>query len=251
MKNALNSISEKYKKEQHMRNAEEKRRQQCYNQQYNENTDYNYEAYQNTNNYKYQEEQNREQRRKAKTGRIFARKEKIYEYERRQQEKRRDKEFKREQKRIAKAEEKRIREEKNREYERQEQINKNKTKYAAEVKKQEINAQRQVKRQYYRERRKRFYDKFKSFNYSEIMKKTLNILHNIFFWTMSAVLLICAIYEITAERDIKLIITYFVLGIIINPKFDAFISKNLFQIKKWEIWIIFLFGMWFCGIFAI
>ncbi len=83
MKNALNSISEKYKKEQHMRNAEEKRRQQRDNQQYNENTDCNYDAYQNTNNYKYQEEQNREQRRIAKTGRKFARKEKIYEYERR------------------------------------------------------------------------------------------------------------------------------------------------------------------------
>lgn len=76
MKNALNSISEKYKKEQHMRNAEEKRRQQRDNQQYNENTDCNYDAYQNTNNYKYQEEQNREQRRIAKTGRKFARKEK-------------------------------------------------------------------------------------------------------------------------------------------------------------------------------
>ena len=113
MKNALNSISEKYKKEQHMRNAEEKRRQQRDNQQYNENTDCNYDAYQNTNNYKYQEEQNREQRRIAKTGRKFARKEKIYEYERRQQEKQLDKEFKREQKRIVKAEEKRIREEYN------------------------------------------------------------------------------------------------------------------------------------------
>lgn len=209
MKNALNSISEKYKKEQHMRNAEEKRRQQRDNQQYNENTDCNYDAYQNTNNYKYQEEQNREQRRIAKTGRKFARKEKIYEYERRQQEKQLDKEFKREQKRIVKAEEKRIREEKNREYERQEQINKNKIKYAAEVKKQEIDAQRHVKKQYYRERRKRFYGKVKSFNYLEILKKTLNILHNIFFWIMSVVLLICAIYEITAERNVKLIITYF------------------------------------------
>lgn len=251
MKNALNSISEKYKKEQHMRNAEEKRRQQRDNQQYNENTDCNYDAYQNTNNYKYQEEQNREQRRIAKTGRKFARKEKIYEYERRQQEKQLDKEFKREQKRIVKAEEKRIREEKNREYERQEQINKNKIKYAAEVKKQEIDAQRHVKKQYYRERRKRFYGKVKSFNYLEILKKTLNILHNIFFWIMSVVLLICAIYEITAERNVKLIITYFIFGIIINPKFAAIISKNLFQIKKWEIRIIFLFGMWFGGTFAI
>lgn len=215
MKNALNSISEKYKKEQHMRNAEEKRRQQRDNQQYNENTDCNYDAYQNTNNYKYQEEQNREQRRIAKTGRKFARKEKIYEYE------------------------------------RQEQINKNKIKYAAEVKKQEIDAQRHVKKQYYRERRKRFYGKVKSFNYLEILKKTLNILHNIFFWIMSVVLLICAIYEITAERNVKLIITYFIFGIIINPKFAAIISKNLFQIKKWEIWIIFLFGMWFGGTFAI
>ena len=68
---------------------------------------------------------------------------------------------------------------------------------------------------------------------------------------MSVVLLICAIYEITAERNVKLIITYFIFGIIINPKFAAIISKNLFQIKKWEIWIIFLFDMWFGGTFAI
>lgn len=57
---------------------------------------------------------------------------------------------------------------------------------------------------------------------------------------MSVVLLICAIYEITAERNVKLIITYFIFGIIINPKFAAIISKNLFQIKNGRYGLFFI-----------
>ena len=46
-------------------------------------------------------------------------------------------------------------------------------------------------------------------------------------------------------------VTEVIVKLVSNPKFAAIISKNLFQIKKWEIWIIFLFGMWFGGTFAI
>lgn len=66
---------------------------------------------------------------------------------------------------------------------------------------------------------------------------------------MSVVLLICAIYEITDEKNVKIIISYLILGILINPKIDNIFSKKFFKIKNWHIWIIFLLGMFISGLF--
>lgn len=141
------------------------------------------------------------------------------------------------------------REEKKREYERQKQIDRNKRKYAKELKRQELNEQKRVKQEYNRERRKKFIGKLRSIDYICILKKICNAIHNIFFWIMSVVLLICAIYEITDEKNVKLIISYLILGILINPKIDNIFSKKFFKIKNWHIWIIFLLGTFISGLF--
>lgn len=141
------------------------------------------------------------------------------------------------------------REEKKREYERQKQIDRNKRKYAKELKRQELNEQKRVKQEYNRERRKKFIGKLRSIDYIGILKKICNAIHNIFFWIMSVVLLICAIYEITDEKNFKIIISYLILGILINPKIDNIFSKKFFKIKNWHIWIIFLLGMFISGLF--
>ena len=43
---------------------------------------------------------------------------------------------------------------------------------------------------------------------------------------MSVVLLICAIYEITAERNVKLIITYFIFGISSQALFVTMLASR-------------------------
>lgn len=230
MKNALDSIYKEYEKEKRARHAEEKYRQQQYGR-YDKKTGYYYGTYREVNetedkneDYRKQEDIERERRKKA---REEAQQQAKLESERRRK----------------------AREEKKREYERQKQIDRNKRKYAKELKRQELNEQKRVKQEYNRERRKKFIGKLRSIDYIGILKKICNAIHNIFFWIMSVVLLICAIYEITDEKNVKIIISYLILGILINPKIDNIFSKKFFKIKNWHIWIIFLLGMFISGLF--
>ena len=248
MKNALNSIYKEYEKEKRARHAEEKYRQQQFGR-YDRKTGYYYGTYREVNetedkkeDYRKQEDIERERRRKAKE-------EAQQQAELEREQRRKVKEEARQQAELERERRRKTTEEKKREYERQKQIDRNKRKYAKELKRQELNEQKRVKQEYNRERRKKFIGKLRSIDYIGILKKICNAIHNIFFWIMSVVLLICAIYEIIDEKNVKLIISYLILGILINPKIDNIFSKKFFKIKNWHIWIIFLLGMFISGLF--